>query len=470
MADPIPGQVRPGQGEDHHRPSDDNGGPDQSKKKARKEPGSFSGIESRKSREEEWMEGNQGEKDGAGSKKSYRDAVRNPNRSLNFDEEEKNDNHEATQEDEAEDEKQEDSDASSEESIDPVDPTGNNNITIDRDVFNRLNFTLSDKEWKRLCKPFKKLLIIKLLGKTIGFKFLLRKYCVHGRARKIEYEGLHLIYFECGIYGHDLEHCPIHKARQEREKREKEMNSEKGLNFEERTDKPMSEVIDRYGAWMSAQKPIRARRPRFTILEESDHEKQDNGNTNPINKENSESESKVWTKPRKNPIFQDQENMEKSPPINLDMMVLVSPIKSDNKEAELTEMQPDDGGGSVAMVISPIKNKEQNSKGTKDDRVESNQNQNRKDKPPDMGKKKPVYSKGQNAGKMQSKGSRRESPSSTTPTGRKFALSFKELKRIYKPDMVFLFETRYSGKKAENSIKNCGFTHNDISDARGFSG
>ncbi|KAF7826830.1 ribonuclease H [Senna tora] len=209
----------------------------------------------------------------------------------------------------------------------------------------------------------------------------------------------------------------------------------------------MSEVIDRYGAWMSAQKPIRARRPRpnptkqqhqddkvqgsrFTILEESDHEEQDNGNINPINKENSESESKVWTKPRKNPIFEDHENKDKSLHRNLDMMVLGSPIKSDNKEAEVTEMQPDDGGGSVAMVISPIKNKEQNSKCSKDDRVESNQNQNRKDKPPDMGKKKPMYSKGKNAGKMRSKGSRREGAA-----GRNFALSLKEIKRIYKPDM-----------------------------------
>ncbi|KAF7826829.1 hypothetical protein G2W53_017993 [Senna tora] len=213
MANPIPGQVRPGQGEDHHRPPDDDGGLDQSKKKARKEPGSFSGTESRKSWEEEWMEGNQGEEDGAGSKKSYRDAVRNPNRSLNFDEEEKSDHQEATQEDEAEDEKQEDSDSSSEEPIDPADSSGNNSITIDRDVFDRLNFTLSYKEWKRLCKPFRKLLIIKLLGKTIGFKFLLRKYYVHGRARKIEYEGLHLICFECRVYGHDLEYCPIRKAR-----------------------------------------------------------------------------------------------------------------------------------------------------------------------------------------------------------------------------------------------------------------
>ncbi|KAF7827294.1 ribonuclease H [Senna tora] len=468
---PIPGPLRPGQGEDHHRPPDNDGVSDQNKKKARKEDGSFSGTESR-------------------------DAVRNPVRTLVFE-------------------------SSSDESIDPADPTGANSITIDRDAFDRLNFTLSDKEWKRLCGPFKKSLIIKLLGKTIGFKFLLRKdfaltggpwiildhyliirpwsslfdpeekiqklaawvnlpdlpielydtkflytlgkhigtvlridvntthqlrgkyarlcvkldlekpllsqYCVHGRARKIEYEGLHLICFECGVYGHDLEHCPIRKAREEKEKKEKEQNGEKNTSVDGQTSKPMCEVIERYGAWMSAQKPLRARRPRtafinvqnhqnqgdngkgsrFAILNDNDPEEQEEEvNTTPISKEGSETRTKIWTKARKNPVFDNQQKEETNTMQNLEMMELGSPIKTTNQEEEQLEMQPEPGLESVAMIISPVKDptKEKYDKERKGGKTESKQNQNLKDKPPDVGKKKTPNNKGQSGAKMQSKG------------------------------------------------------------------
>ena len=38
---------------------------------------------------------------------------------------------------------------------------------------------------------------------TVGFKFILRR-----RIRKLDYEGIHLVCFGCGMYSHRKETCP----------------------------------------------------------------------------------------------------------------------------------------------------------------------------------------------------------------------------------------------------------------------
>ncbi|CAN1120236.1 hypothetical protein LINPERHAP2_LOCUS93 [Linum perenne] len=43
-------------------------------------------------------------------------------------------------------------------------------------------------------------------------KFLLSKYRLRRRVRRIEYEGLHTIYFSCGCYGHQHDNCRMTKS------------------------------------------------------------------------------------------------------------------------------------------------------------------------------------------------------------------------------------------------------------------
>ena len=47
---------------------------------------------------------------------------------------------------------------------------------------------------------------------------LLPSYSVDGHNLKIEYEGLHLICFSCGIFGHSQEFCPSRRAQEAQQK------------------------------------------------------------------------------------------------------------------------------------------------------------------------------------------------------------------------------------------------------------
>ncbi|KAJ1416829.1 Zinc finger, CCHC-type [Sesbania bispinosa] len=86
------------------------------------------------------------------------------------------------------------------------------------------------------CQPWKKAILVKLLGKRLGMRFLRQRLIkmwqpsgtmemidlendyflirfsnvedLNGRIYKVEYEGLHLICFHCGRYGHRREACP----------------------------------------------------------------------------------------------------------------------------------------------------------------------------------------------------------------------------------------------------------------------
>ncbi|XP_019153666.1 PREDICTED: uncharacterized protein LOC109150204 [Ipomoea nil] len=80
-------------------------------------------------------------------------------------------------------------------------------------------------------------------------KPLLSKFTLEGRRRLIAYEGLHLVCFQCGMYGHNAESCPTIKqdggttvAEQSRAPTEIEAVS-KHTEAPAATAKP-------YGAWM----------------------------------------------------------------------------------------------------------------------------------------------------------------------------------------------------------------------------
>ena len=43
---------------------------------------------------------------------------------------------------------------------------------------------------------------------------LIPSYNVDGNSLRIEYEGLHLICFHCGKFGHAIEQCPVKRAQE----------------------------------------------------------------------------------------------------------------------------------------------------------------------------------------------------------------------------------------------------------------
>ncbi|KAF7811991.1 ribonuclease H [Senna tora] len=202
-------------------------------------------------------------------------------------------------------------------------------------------------------------------------KLLLSKYSIHGKIRKTEFEGLHLICFECGVYGHDLEHCPIWKAKQEKAKKDKEEGVSGKDNGKEEGNILQEPGEGRYGAWMTVTKPIRPRRPKV------DNQKQEKVKKIEASKGGSR--------------FAALESNEEN---------------GDNQEIENHEVPSE-----IILFWS-----------------------------------------------------------CRGAAGRKFALAFKELKRLHKPDIVFLFETRCNGLKGDIAINKLCFNHKELNDAKGFAG
>ncbi|KAF7836148.1 ribonuclease H [Senna tora] len=468
---------------------------------------------------------------------SYRDSVRGPQRKLEYGDEEPGEE----EEDINKDDDIESEESSSEDSEEDPDPEEGNGILVDKDAFDRLNFIISDKEWKRLSRPFRKSLIIKPLGKTIGFKFLLRKfdtfsdqdfaltggpwiildhyltvrpwtslfdpneqiqklaawvhlpglpielydekflysigghigkvlridantssqlrgkfaricveldlskplrsqYSVHGKVRRIEYGGLHFICFECGVYGYDSEHCRIRKEREEKEKQMKEKNGE-AIPDEKRN----------------------VEGPQFGEQEEMEQREISSEDLNQMTVYQED-----WKKKEKNPVFDDGDSKETAlEEPNIDQMEIGTPSKNKDEPNEQKEPDPSEEKMDVMIIGTPIKQPEevpQEHKRTEESRMEPKR-ANPKDKPPDNGRKKSPGIQAKNSNKSSFKGSKKEGAA-----GRKFYLAFKKIKRIYKPDMILLFETRCSGLKVKNVIKSLGYQFHEINEARGFSG
>ncbi|XP_061369711.1 uncharacterized protein LOC133312514 [Gastrolobium bilobum] len=90
-------------------------------------------------------------------------------------------------------------------------------------------------------------------------KALQVEYKVEGRLKRVEYEGLHLICYGCGKYGHRLENCPnkiCMVTEQENSGLEKDMNSQE-TNLVDGKD--MGEEKSKFGPWMQV---LRGRRNR----------------------------------------------------------------------------------------------------------------------------------------------------------------------------------------------------------------
>lgn len=87
-------------------------------------------------------------------------------------------------------------------------------------------------------------------------KPLLSEYRLDGELLGIEYEGLHMVCFRCGIYGHAKENCPDRLAEQEHvQEVSQDGNGEKVITGEESTAKVGPNVEeDKFGPWMMVQR------------------------------------------------------------------------------------------------------------------------------------------------------------------------------------------------------------------------
>ncbi|KAF7815483.1 ribonuclease H [Senna tora] len=453
MASPtaVGEQGEKAQSSDHPRSPDEIDNMKRSKKKIRKEEGSFSGVESRALREEEWMNEEKLEQHQDIKRMSYRDSVRGGQRTLDFEKvAARNDDQEEGLEPELEL-----TETSSSEAEDETYEEGHNGITVEKDDLDRLNFTLHDKEWKRLSRPFRKSLIIKLLGKTVGFKFLLRKVNqLWGQTGEVELIDLGNDYFlakfntytdqDFALTGGPwviLDHYLVIRPQ--------DVLEELNRKIRNRIKRKKSDAIS--GS-------------RFTVLN-NDDDVEPEGNMEPEPQEipiNNKEEEK-WEVSDHNPIFVDKSSQNVEVEEEPEPMILRTPTKPKGTQARSNEARMD-VDNRADMGVSPINGKKSVSKQQKYEtggKPGSTSNTNRKEKPPDTSRKKNIQQKDQNAIIFWN---------CRGAAGKKFALAFKEIKRIHKPDAVFLFETRCSGLKAANTIKNLAFSHNELNEARGFMG
>lgn len=97
-------------------------------------------------------------------------------------------------------------------------------------------------------------------------KPLISKFVLRRKIRRIKYEGLHLICFNCGVYGHTIDQCK--KGEEENEPVEiADNNNNQGdeINKIFRNQETMArpEIVDDYGPWMIARKPTRRTNARL---------------------------------------------------------------------------------------------------------------------------------------------------------------------------------------------------------------
>ncbi|XP_061367165.1 uncharacterized protein LOC133310281 [Gastrolobium bilobum] len=90
------------------------------------------------------------------------------------------------------------------------------------------------------------------------------EYKVEGRVKRIEYEGLHLICYACGKYGHIQKNCPnksIQGVEQGTNKKEKHSENQKS---QENISNSTEEEHPNFGPWMQMKKGRRNKGSQIT--------------------------------------------------------------------------------------------------------------------------------------------------------------------------------------------------------------
>lgn len=92
-------------------------------------------------------------------------------------------------------------------------------------------------------------------------KKLVPRIKIRNKIYKIEYEGLNLICFNCGRYGHHKDNCPmlITDPKQPAEADKNLRNSNNNTSITEETSDPIGSQNEVFGSWMVAKKNFRNR-------------------------------------------------------------------------------------------------------------------------------------------------------------------------------------------------------------------
>lgn len=99
-------------------------------------------------------------------------------------------------------------------------------------------------------------------------KPLLSRFKLHGQVRRTEYEGIHLVCFECGVYGHKKETCNVREREKQHDKENHPIETiiQDDDNMESRngggkksqeSNHEQPEQTEPYGPWMLAPKRTR---------------------------------------------------------------------------------------------------------------------------------------------------------------------------------------------------------------------
>ncbi|XP_061348798.1 uncharacterized protein LOC133294166 [Gastrolobium bilobum] len=98
-------------------------------------------------------------------------------------------------------------------------------------------------------------------------KSLLSKFKIGNKIYQVGYEGIHLICFKCGVYGHRKDQCGDNCSQKKRNQMEEESNGQN--NMEEKSGGSAKENCkeeEAFGSWMVVQRPNRGGKPRPVLL------------------------------------------------------------------------------------------------------------------------------------------------------------------------------------------------------------
>ncbi|CAN1181082.1 hypothetical protein LINPERHAP2_LOCUS35156 [Linum perenne] len=115
-------------------------------------------------------------------------------------------------------------------------------------------------------------------------KPLLSKYRLRRRVRRVEYEGLHLICFHCGCYGHGKEVCPVlhHKSGEAVVADDVTVSTNPMFQSSE-GELPRPELEEEFGPWMLAKKKPK-RHPQRSNLHQAPPAQSNAEKSKPANK------------------------------------------------------------------------------------------------------------------------------------------------------------------------------------------
>ncbi|KAJ1385448.1 Zinc finger, CCHC-type [Sesbania bispinosa] len=106
-------------------------------------------------------------------------------------------------------------------------------------------------------------------------KVLVSKFQLHGRTYNIEYEGLYLLCFDCGRYGHRKENCPVSFFNEETSPNPQQMEDQQPDKAQCQGNTTNGEIVigatlhggeeahNHFGPWMLVQRTTRRKSGRW---------------------------------------------------------------------------------------------------------------------------------------------------------------------------------------------------------------